>query len=338
LEYSSNDSNVSPDGSCGGEAGYTCTGSDFGECCSKHGYCGSTKKNCGRGCQDAFGWCKRSPKADAPAASDLPEKSDGISENTGAPKSSESVGNGEYLPEETASLTKALSATLEVSRSSQYDDFGNKTVEASPSTTAQNSASKTILSKSSEVVTSTFNPLDDSVPSAFDIGSFENFPSYTMEYGLAETLGSFAAIQSDASSIDPKPQVGVSEVLGLAQTPSATNSGPPSTEKATCIVPTCPYTENPTCGGDHGSCYVADQRTFSITCGGLASGDFIQPAPATNIGECITQCSKVPNCVAISFYSGVTTSCSLFATFTETYYNSAGGMKANAVLIKNICW
>ena len=48
---------VSPDASCGGTAGYTCTGSQFGSCCSQHGWCGSTDAYCGSGCQKAFGTC-----------------------------------------------------------------------------------------------------------------------------------------------------------------------------------------------------------------------------------------------------------------------------------------
>ncbi|KAL1887992.1 hypothetical protein Cpir12675_006343, partial [Ceratocystis pirilliformis] len=44
----------SPDGSCGGETGFTCTGSN---CCSKWGWCGSTPEFCGAGCQSGFGRC-----------------------------------------------------------------------------------------------------------------------------------------------------------------------------------------------------------------------------------------------------------------------------------------
>ncbi|KAK8123514.1 chitin deacetylase [Apiospora kogelbergensis] len=44
---------VSPDGSCGGDT--TCLGSEFGNCCSSHGWCGSTADYCGEGCQPNFG-------------------------------------------------------------------------------------------------------------------------------------------------------------------------------------------------------------------------------------------------------------------------------------------
>ncbi|KAK8848875.1 carbohydrate-binding module family 18 [Apiospora arundinis] len=44
---------VSPDGTCGGDT--TCQGSEFGNCCSEHGWCGNTADYCGEGCQPNFG-------------------------------------------------------------------------------------------------------------------------------------------------------------------------------------------------------------------------------------------------------------------------------------------
>ncbi|KAK0633898.1 hypothetical protein B0T14DRAFT_561438 [Immersiella caudata] len=46
---------VSTDGVCGGTV--TCEGSQFGRCCSAHGYCGSTSDYCSDGCQDGLGEC-----------------------------------------------------------------------------------------------------------------------------------------------------------------------------------------------------------------------------------------------------------------------------------------
>ena len=52
----------SPDGSegvCGGNTGYTCLGSVYGDCCSENGYCGNTTEYCdaATGCNAAFGRC-----------------------------------------------------------------------------------------------------------------------------------------------------------------------------------------------------------------------------------------------------------------------------------------
>lgn len=53
------DTKVSPPltGECGGAEGYTCLGSQHGDCCSSYGYCGSEESYCGAGCQTAFGRC-----------------------------------------------------------------------------------------------------------------------------------------------------------------------------------------------------------------------------------------------------------------------------------------
>ncbi|KAM6513793.1 hypothetical protein FALCPG4_015006 [Fusarium falciforme] len=44
------------DGSCGGPKGYTCD-VVYGNCCNKHGICGSLPGDCGEGCQPEFGKC-----------------------------------------------------------------------------------------------------------------------------------------------------------------------------------------------------------------------------------------------------------------------------------------
>lgn len=47
---------VTPDGTCG--VNTTCTGSVFGECCSKSNFCGNTDAHCGKAsCQSDFGRC-----------------------------------------------------------------------------------------------------------------------------------------------------------------------------------------------------------------------------------------------------------------------------------------
>ncbi|TVY56649.1 Chitotriosidase-1 [Lachnellula suecica] len=46
---------MSVDGSC--KSGVFCQGSPWGNCCSSHGWCGSTDDYCGDGCQSALGSC-----------------------------------------------------------------------------------------------------------------------------------------------------------------------------------------------------------------------------------------------------------------------------------------
>jgi peptidoglycan/xylan/chitin deacetylase (PgdA/CDA1 family) len=47
----------SSQGLCGEQTGETCTGSIWGECCSKWGFCGSEPAFCGTGCNKEFGTC-----------------------------------------------------------------------------------------------------------------------------------------------------------------------------------------------------------------------------------------------------------------------------------------
>ena len=56
---------VSKNGQCG--PGLTCAGSSFGDCCSEHGWCGSSPDHCGSKCQQAFGKCG-SPGNSQPAS------------------------------------------------------------------------------------------------------------------------------------------------------------------------------------------------------------------------------------------------------------------------------
>ncbi|KAI1001801.1 hypothetical protein K3495_g6402 [Podosphaera aphanis] len=46
---------ASVDGQCGG--GQTCSGSMFGSCCSRFGFCGASRLHCGYGCMSEFGNC-----------------------------------------------------------------------------------------------------------------------------------------------------------------------------------------------------------------------------------------------------------------------------------------
>ncbi|KAJ0372830.1 hypothetical protein COL26b_008951 [Colletotrichum chrysophilum] len=53
----STNTNPSSDGTCGGTQGFNCLGTNFGDCCSPYGYCGSTTAHCDTGCQSGFGKC-----------------------------------------------------------------------------------------------------------------------------------------------------------------------------------------------------------------------------------------------------------------------------------------
>ncbi|KAI0180268.1 carbohydrate esterase family 4 protein [Hypoxylon sp. FL1284] len=59
---------VSIEGNCG--AGFTCEGSEYGNCCSGHGFCGASVDYCGEGCQPDFGsGCEAAPAMITPTPS-----------------------------------------------------------------------------------------------------------------------------------------------------------------------------------------------------------------------------------------------------------------------------
>ena len=48
---------VSQDARCGPAVATTCQDSQFGDCCSQNGWCGSKPEYCGAGCLPGFGLC-----------------------------------------------------------------------------------------------------------------------------------------------------------------------------------------------------------------------------------------------------------------------------------------
>ena len=52
---------ITNDGTCGGSI--TCQGSNWGRCCSEHGFCGNSYAYCGPGCKSGFGVCSGDAEA-----------------------------------------------------------------------------------------------------------------------------------------------------------------------------------------------------------------------------------------------------------------------------------
>ncbi|KAH7077904.1 hypothetical protein BKA63DRAFT_564457 [Paraphoma chrysanthemicola] len=64
---------ISPNGLCGITTGFTCGGSNFGNCCSEYNYCGNTPAYCSSGCQSEFGDCDDADEdLEKPIAADEP--------------------------------------------------------------------------------------------------------------------------------------------------------------------------------------------------------------------------------------------------------------------------
>ncbi|KAK1765333.1 hypothetical protein QBC33DRAFT_593563 [Phialemonium atrogriseum] len=73
-----------PDGTCGGENGYTCN-VVYGMCCNKDGICGVLASDCGAGCQPEFGDC--SSISTTSASSTTSKSSSSTSHITASPTS-----------------------------------------------------------------------------------------------------------------------------------------------------------------------------------------------------------------------------------------------------------
>ncbi|KAL4750543.1 hypothetical protein BDW72DRAFT_175619 [Aspergillus terricola var. indicus] len=94
---------VSTTGSCGATltSNVTCLGSEYGDCCSRMGYCGGNASYCGDGCQSEFGSCEPSSSTSSSISSSSASASPGPSPNllanltaTGDPDSEQSLSGG----------------------------------------------------------------------------------------------------------------------------------------------------------------------------------------------------------------------------------------------------
>ncbi|KAI8940076.1 hypothetical protein NX059_003795 [Plenodomus lindquistii] len=129
---------ISKDARCGhGYGGQTCKGSSFGNCCSKHNYCGRSDDYCKTGCQSAFGICPGivpssigQQQSASKSASKVASASKSASKTT-SKSASKSVSK-------TASKTASVSASKSVSKSASK----SASKSPSPSKSASKSASK----------------------------------------------------------------------------------------------------------------------------------------------------------------------------------------------------
>ena len=61
----------STNGRCGGNSGFTCKGSRYGQCCSIQGWCGKGGEHCGEPCNPLAGICRASSELKSKAHNDL---------------------------------------------------------------------------------------------------------------------------------------------------------------------------------------------------------------------------------------------------------------------------
>ncbi|KAF2743575.1 carbohydrate-binding module family 18 protein [Sporormia fimetaria CBS 119925] len=150
---------VSKDARCGSQfGGATCKGSKFGDCCSQHSWCGSTKDYCRADtCQKGFGDCDGAPASSvqsptvistssvssASSASPSPEPTPSSSEPTDTPESSASE-------ESSSTDTSSTEASPADTSSTEATPTDASSLEASPTDASSTETPATATSTSTE--------------------------------------------------------------------------------------------------------------------------------------------------------------------------------------------
>ncbi|KAI6376071.1 hypothetical protein MCOR25_002886 [Pyricularia grisea] len=132
---------ISTDASCGN--GITCQGSSFGNCCSLHGWCGSTADYCGDGCQSAFGTCSNAGNTATTSSSSSSSSASSSSSSSSRSSTSSSAGTvRSSSSSSSSSTTSSQSSTITSSRTSSTSTSSRASSTSSTRTTST-STSKT---------------------------------------------------------------------------------------------------------------------------------------------------------------------------------------------------
>ncbi|KZL86995.1 agglutinin isolectin 1 [Colletotrichum incanum] len=286
-------SKISPDGSCGGTNAYTCTGSTFGNCCSRWGFCGNSDEHCLNACQSSFGDC-----------------------------SSISVGGKSVSQDGTCGGTAGFTC-----QGSSYGNccsqWGYCGSSGDHCGTGCQAAFGTCPASSGGAATTTSaaKPASTGVKTSPD-SSCGGSNGYTCASGQCCSRNGWCGTTSDFCGF------------------GCQSSFSPGTCTA-CPGSACAGTvtgNNPTCSANNSYCWTLNSKKFQITCGRLASGDYISAVSATSFGDCISKCASTASCVAVSFYQGASTTCSLLSTYKgPADGNSAGGSQNHAYVRSPSC-
>ncbi|CAL3967877.1 unnamed protein product [Diplocarpon coronariae] len=132
---------VTTDGTCGSSNGNTiCAGSDYGNCCSMYGFCGSTSAHCGAGCQS--GKCLNAPAVAVPGPSSAPAAPNGgsfrVVGQAGVPAMHAALmPNGRvFFLDKLENYTQLRTANGYYAMSAEYDPVTNQAVPLAYATNA----------------------------------------------------------------------------------------------------------------------------------------------------------------------------------------------------------
>ncbi|KAF6822476.1 agglutinin Isolectin 1 [Colletotrichum plurivorum] len=299
---SSGSTKITPDGSCGGTNAYTCTGGTFGNCCSQWGFCGNSDQHCFGGCQSTFGDCSSSSVGGKTVSTD-----GSCAGTKGFTCQGSSYGNccsqWGFCGSSTAHCASGCQASFGTCSGSGAGASGGG---GGGAVAASSSAARPA---STGAITSPDNSCGGS-------------NRYTCPSGTCCSKNGWCGTGSDFCGF------------------GCQTSFSPNTCSA-CPAPACAGTvsgNNPTCSTNNNFCWTVSSKRFQITCGRLASGDYLTYVDATSFGDCISKCAANSGCVAASFYQGASTSCSLYSSYQgPASGNSAGGIQSHAFVRPAAC-
>ncbi|GAB7359587.1 hypothetical protein MBLNU230_g6772t1 [Neophaeotheca triangularis] len=184
---------ISPNGVCGGDSGYTCKGSAFGQCCSIYGFCGSTAEYCAtNNCDKIAGLCGLS----ATSIRDVPVEIESASSS-----SSSEV-------ESVTSTTSEVESSSAIIRTSTEEPIVSSSTDSATSIMTEDTSSSSAIPTSTEepiISSSTADiPLTTaSTSSSFVVSSSEDIeiPETTSSAVVVVPVQSSTSVVMESSSV-----------------------------------------------------------------------------------------------------------------------------------------
>ncbi|KAF1834234.1 hypothetical protein BDW02DRAFT_579755 [Decorospora gaudefroyi] len=207
---------MSRDGSCGGEKGYTCVGFHTlegvkSECCSEYGWCGSSDDHCGTGCNPVYGNCPSTSSSSSSVA---------------VSSASESVSASSSAVSASASASDVLSSSVHSASASASSDVLSSSVH-SASASASASSSDVLSSSASASASASVSDHVSESASASDSASISASITSSVYSASASASASSSGLyptSSDVSASKDDEPTGSMISEYPASTPSAVSS------------------------------------------------------------------------------------------------------------------
>tara|TARA_R110002003_G_scaffold288_11_gene18424 strand:- start:14180 stop:16936 length:2757 start_codon:yes stop_codon:yes gene_type:complete len=192
-----------PDGTCGDQKNglvYTCSGYNFGSCCSAYGFCGgdvsapgSREAYCGTGCNPLYGDC------DGISSSQSSTKASATPSSTKASSSASSTKVSSSKASSSASSTKVSSSKASSSAASTKASSSAASSKASSSAHVSSSSASVHLSSSVAVSSSSASVHVSSTPSAH-VSSSASSSIYSASTPAASSSAPHSSVASSSSA------------------------------------------------------------------------------------------------------------------------------------------